>query len=208
MKLDKKQLPQLMVLGLLVIACVGYVSFTMFKPKQSKSQVKPAAEAGQTNKADAVSKRDSESGTEWRTVLAGVFPNLMATLPRRDPFVPQIVADLHMPGVKPPGTVVTPRVKVPPMNPMDNPFLPGRQVVTPIIQLPVQKDPDFVLTGVVRGDQNVAIIRGDGGGRYIVKQGQLIDGRYKVLYIANDGAVLAYKGRRIHLKLGGATNAS
>ena len=65
-----------------------------------------------------------------------------------------------------------------------------------------------MITGVIRGAQNVAIIRSGDKGHYIVKQGQLIDGRYRVLSVTNDGAVLAYKDRRIHLKLGGAKNAS
>ena len=47
MKLDKKQIPQLVALGLLVLACVGYVSFTLVKPSA------PAAQPGSGKDAPA-----------------------------------------------------------------------------------------------------------------------------------------------------------
>ena len=37
MKLDKKQIPQLVVLGLLLLICIGYVSFKFMKPPAAAS---------------------------------------------------------------------------------------------------------------------------------------------------------------------------
>ncbi|OFX15299.1 MAG: hypothetical protein A2Z18_11440 [Armatimonadetes bacterium RBG_16_58_9] len=216
MKLDKKQLPQLIVLGLLVVVCVGYVSFTVLKPKRLETQPKPPAQARQAADDDRAAQDDSADGAQWKTVLAGIFPDLTATPSKRDPFSPQplvgaavnqsILAGMNAARRN---VVVRPKIDIPPMNPLINPYQPTTRQVDPrVVDVPRDTTPDFMLTGVVCGNRNVAIIRTAAGGRYVVRQGQLIDGRYKVLYVADDGAVLAYEGRRIHLKLGGAKNAS
>jgi hypothetical protein len=67
-------------------------------------------------------------------------------------------------------------------------------------------EPTYTLTGVVRGEENVVIVHSSDNTRHIVKQGQLIDGRYRVLSVTEDGAVLANGNRRMYMKLGGVKN--
>ncbi|MCE5200233.1 MAG: hypothetical protein ABFD54_05645 [Armatimonadota bacterium] len=218
MKLDKKQTIQLVVLGVLVIICIGYVSFSAMNSHQAPPQpVKQASEKTETVE------------TNTATVAAAptsVFPDLASVPARRDPFAPvalpmEQTVENNMnvsPAPKPFPTrrvqakpIKLPVGKVPrvPANPF-NPFSQLAQAfVTPSTSsstAPVvvqAKDPEFMLMGVVRGERNVAIIRTSAGGRYVVKQGQLIDGRYKVESVSYDSATLVCESRRIHLKLGG-----
>lgn len=59
------------------------------------------------------------------------------------------------------------------------------------------------LTGVVEGEVNVAIIRGGENVRYIVREGQSIDGKFIVESVTKNGVCLKYEGKRFFLKLGG-----
>ncbi|MCE5322003.1 hypothetical protein LLG46_01670 [bacterium] len=217
MKLDKQQVPQLIVLGVLVLICIGYVSFKVISPG---TKPPPAPVCKADHQTENSSATDESTDTEVSSLANGTFPDLMVTPPRRDPFAP--VASLEIDNAKTNKPVETtrpsttrvdkpyPSVRVPKIE--ANPFNPFRQSATRTIQseqIQVQEqEPEFALTGIIRGDRNVAIIRSDEGGRYIVKQGQLIDGRYKVESVSDDGATLVYKSRRIHVKLGGIKNAS
>ncbi len=203
MKLDKKQIPQLIILGLLVLGCIGYVSFTLAKPP-----VQPPNPA--ESKKEAVV---AEVTTQPQLMQVGTFPGLATPIPRRDPFSVQSLPDGSTEVATKP---VAPRPSLPPMpRPMGKvpplfPFMssgtnpPPKLTVVPT----VEPDPAFALTGVIRGDRNVAIIRVGDNERHIVSEGQTINGRYRVLSVTEDGAVLAYKDRRIHLRLGGVRNAS
>lgn len=225
MALDKKQLPQLIVLGALVLVSVGYISFKVAAPKPVVPN--PAAKAASETSASAEAESEITGPDSEALALLppGEFPNLMVVPARRDPFTAQ-----RMPGEEESKIVQvnTPPTKKP--NNTYNPFkgndasrkVPGFASIfgtgnqqPKVTLLPVEPpikpedlDPEFVLTGVVRGDENVAIIRVGQDGRYVVKEGQLIDGRYRVKSVTDDGAVLVYKNRSIHLKLGGVTNAS
>ena len=61
------------------------------------------------------------------------------------------------------------------------------------------------LTGVIQGSVNMAIIRGEGKTRYIVREGQIIDGRYTVESITKFGVWLKnlFDHSIFFLKLGG-----
>lgn len=204
MKLDKKQIPQLTILGLLVIGCMGYVSFTLAKPAET---AKPAVES----KAAAV----AEVTAEPRLAQLGIFPALAAPVARRDPFVVQSLGAAEVTNA--PNTQQTvpmaalPKLgfgKIPPLLPFGNSGVGPGAVPRLTIVPTVEPDPAFALTGVIRGDHNVAIIRVGASERHIVAEGQTIDGRYRVLSVTEDGAVLANKDRRIHLRLGGVRNAN
>lgn len=203
MKVDKKQLPQLIILGVLVVICVGYLSFSVLSPKNAGHKPAPA-KATAPNAAAAAEEQGGET-----LVPVGIFPDLTAAAARRDPFTPQIgdssktpvkIATTNLPKTR----VSSLTNELSPVNPFKNSAGGTGSQLLPV----EEKDPEFVITGVIRGAENVAIIRVGEGGRHVVKQGQLIDGRYKVLRVSDDGAVLAYKNRRIHLKLGGVKNAS
>lgn len=212
MKLDKKQVPQLIVLGLLVLLCIGYVSFTVFK--KPATEAAPAATSATTSQAKASVRVASEP-----IPVTGTFPDLNAPIPRRDPFTVQNLEGTRKEeAAKPAAAVPHPaRIaapKVPPLIPVGSfgagslPRGPESASGLSVVPAIVDQDPDFVLTGVIRGAQNVAIIRVGDSERHVVMQGQTIDGRYKVLDVSEDGVVLGCKDRRIHLKVGGVRNAS
>ena len=225
MKLDKKQIPQLIVLGILVIICIGYISFTVLKPKAV-----PPAPAQQAKKSAV--DTNGEAAGNLRIVSTNIFPGLNTPEARRDPFAVQKLPGaeleetnfqpvMHSTSTSKPTQIVKIREQsgnVPPLIPITGnlasaqsnttvPSQPGTQVG--LTAIPVEEqDPQFIITGVIRGERNIAIIRVGNTERHVVKQGQIIDGRYKVLSVTEDGAVLACKNRRIYLKLGGDRNAS
>lgn len=214
---DKKQITQLIVLGVLVLLCVGYVSFKVLSPKSAPpAPINQAVKQG--SEPDEAAKDVSSALTAVNIASTKVFPDITSVPSRRDPFTPQA---LPMPEgtvkqLKPAVRVSearplqksgfknnNPWAKIEPVRPIPN-FSQGDAPMMIAQSLPQHEpDPKFTLTGVIRGDENVAIIRVGDSGRYIVKQGQLIEGRYKVLSVSSDGAVLAHKNRRISVKLGG-----
>ena len=99
--------------------------------------------------------------------------------------------------------------RVPPINlkPL-NPFSgQSNASVQRVSQDKPEPDDEIAVTGVVRGDSNVVIVRIGQTGRHVVREGQTIDGRYHVASVTGDGAVLVYKNRHIPVKLGGVKNA-
>ena len=217
MKLDKKQLPQLIVLGALVVGCVGYLSFKMVAPSGPGSRnarvAKPAVKPNELNepaKSDAAATVIPESQT------SGVFPDLASTPARRDPFIPQKLpgADLMTRGkmVRNIPKMLAemqnsmkkvPAICVKPLNPFGK---MGGGSLDPVQSAKEEAEEPITVTGVMRGVSNVVILR-IGTGRHVVKEGQTIDGRYRVVSVSGDGAVLVYKNRRIPVKLGGSKNA-
>jgi len=227
MKPDKKQVPQLIVLGLLTVAFIGFLSFNFLAPKtEKKLETTTASVTSPNNKQDDKADADTQATATVapESQVLGVFPDLAAIPARRDPFAPQKLGEpvsevastaIRRNAAPKPTSFIrpsqglgrVPSLSIPPMNPYnigsDNSGrLPRVSVAA------AEQDPQFTLTGVIRGDGNVVILRTSDNGRYVLKQGQLIDGRYRVLYVTSDSVVLAYKNRRIHVRLGGAKNAS
>jgi hypothetical protein len=209
MKLDKKQVPQLVVLGLLVLACIGYASFTVFKPPAVELKPPAPKEPDKARASIAVVRLTAQP-----IQPTAEFPDLSTPIARRDPFTVQALpsSDTTNPDrqanirltTEARKAIKSAMSKVPPLIPPMGSFTPNLSVL-PSAQ---NQDPGFVLTGVIRGWENVAIIQVGDSERHVVKQGQFINGRYQVLVVTSDGVVLACGNRRIHLKLGGVRNAS
>lgn len=211
MKLDKKQIPQLIILFVLVLICVGYVSFQM-RGSGSRKAGKKAETALQTRVAADLPQASASVTPDL--AVQSIFPSLGTTPVRRDPFAPQPLPGATQPDVAKAAEQVrksissrlasfgrVPKIDVRPFNPFGRTGDGARTMPSGAKQ---EDEPKFTLTGVVRGAQNVAIIRSrDGSGRYVVRQGQIIDGRYRVLLVAGDGVVLADGNRRIYVRLGG-----
>lgn len=210
MKLDKKQVPQLIVLGVLLIVCIGFVAFQF----SGGNAVAPAP-VKQAGTPDAATNPANTDLQEAATALTPTGEQYV----RRDPFQPVAlpVDPTSVPPPEPNRQVATPNRptpalsghSVPPIGigpyPLTNTNSQTLQIRPPVEE---EKDPSFVLTGIVRGANNVAIIRVGQSGRYVVRQGQLVEGRYLVLRVTSDSATLTYKGRRIEIRLGGVKNAS
>jgi len=215
MKQDNKQIPQLIVLGVLVLACVSYVSFKVMRPGPARPTEAPAAT---TTESSPVSQPEAAVVVMPDAGAFSVFPDLARVLDRRDPFAPQ-----PLPGAKQNTSVSVQTPRPRPLNTQPMPFgkLPkidvkpfnpfggsGNTAVLPNPPTDTPQEPKFTLTGVVRGTENVAILRSGEGGRYVVRQGQTIEGRYRVIMVMGDAVVLSDRGRRIYVRLGGEQNAS
>lgn len=198
------------MLGLLVLVCIGYVSFTVTKPPATE-MTPPVPKVTKPNTNAAAMQLRSQPLPTTAT-----YPDLNSPIPRRDPFAVQKLASTVEPKVTdkvPELPVSSPTAKVvqvstgkvPPLIPMGS-FQSAP--VSEVAAVPaIEPEPQITLTGVICGTENVAIIK-VGSQRHIVKQGQFIGGRYKVLSVSTDGVVLACENRRIHVKLGGVPNAS
>jgi len=222
-----KQTPQLIVLGILIAVCVAFLVCKMTGGKKvtkaaasakAQTQQKAAYDPGMAGDDNtAVAETDS---SEPAVVAVQVASSTQMV--RRDPFMPAIVATWK-------NTTYSPPPK-PAMQIAQNNSLRFQEEVSPLPVLPfgsgpqqavaqampVRQTPDepeekefprFDLTGVITGRTNVAIIR-LGENRYIVKEGQLINGIYKVISVSQDGVQLSRDGRSVFLKLGGEGNAS
>jgi len=222
MKPDKKQVPQMILLGLLVVVFVGYLSFQVAGPG-NQVKPKPVASAAKDSPQGDGKEPGQAASSEDMAYVAQVFPTLESAPARRDPFTPQklpvdvVIADPSQQAAKQisPATSVrtavnpfrNPMGRVPPLTLGPIPqFSPGNasQNLPPVREAKTEES--FALSGVVRGESNVVIIK-SASGRHVVREGQMIDGRYKVLSVTGDGAVLAYGKRHIPVKLGGDKNA-
>jgi len=220
MKPEKKRVLQLAVLGVLVVGGVGYLSFKFIAPKQTG---RPAATGAKSASGAVEPGKDPAAEPEATVSLApqgwGVFPDLASVPTRRDPFVVQKLpfGEIAGAGVRPARSMPkllnnmrNSMTRVPPINNLGplNPF--GGQSsasVQPVTQEKPEPEDEIAVTGVVRGDSNVVIVRIGDTGRHVVREGQTIDGRYQVVSVTGDGAVLVYKNRHIPVKLGGVKNA-
>ncbi len=220
MKLEKKQTAQLAVLGVLVVGCVGYLSFKVVAPKEPG---KPAA----TEAGDKTVETEQNTVGEPEATVApapqgwSVYPDLASTPGRRDPFIAQslpfdqaMASAVRQPKYVPKllGTVNNSMARVPPINlNTQNPFRLESATSEPLVaQEQPEPEEKIAVTGVVRGDKNVAIVRIGQTGRHVVREGQTIDGRYYLASVTGDGAVLVDKdmnNKHIPVKLGGAKNA-
>lgn len=217
---DKKQVPQLIVLGVLVVAFAAYAAFQFMGSKRSP---KTQAKSGPAHR-----RTESAAGTgagPGGYVVQQMGPGTTALSgARRDPFTPQRIPGAWiMPPqvVRPPtsrpraaGTGLGPlgRKGVPPINPFDNDGPGGgtktRSGGATVSAQPITH-PDFNLTGILCGDRNVAIIR-VGEERHIVSEGQTIKGDYKVAQVNKDEVALVHSSSKsvIRVKLGGVKNAN
>lgn len=216
-KLDKKQLPQIIVLGVLLLACIGFVAFQL----NGSTNQKPGAAKKTEAKVSPKKTEPAENTTEL--VVDSEFPNLHATVARRDPFaplklpvdpatLPKATPEQHptkSAGVYKVNTSQDDDFPVPRIGPYPLGGGSGgpKLVLTKSPEEQV-KDPQFVLTGIVQGTPNVAIIRVGGEGRYVVSTGDNVEGAYTVTRVGIDSVTLSYKGRLIKVLLGGAKNAN
>lgn len=221
-----KQTPQIIVMGILVAVCVAFV---VVKVTGGKGHAKPTSAQTQAqqktpstpSKTTGGGSADTDSGRLDSTVVAVQVASSALTA-RRDPFAPTMdVVGKDIRYVPPPSTSIrTAQVNaqsgsnmpVPPYPVLPfgaGPQNPAQAVSTGSLrdEPVVEEFPSFVLTGVITGRTNVAIIR-LGDSRYIVKEGQLINGKYKVVSVSPDGVQLNRDGRKVFLELGGEGNAS
>ncbi|MHB1456045.1 MAG: hypothetical protein ACYC0V_03925 [Armatimonadota bacterium] len=186
MKISDSDKPKLIILICLVILVFAYGGYRLMNP------TKPAA--------PVVS--ESSEKTDVITVQPEVeqYQVPVVTSKSRDPFEPQVVASTDIPVNKP---TVKPNEQLP--------IFGGNNSLPPIIVNPggnqvvvvPESLPNFTLMGVVTGERNLAVIRGNGTSRYMVYEGQYIEGKYLVKSITKTSVSIQYRDRITVLKLGG-----
>jgi hypothetical protein len=205
---DKKQIIQIVALGVLLLSFVGYLSFKLMTPKAAAP--KPVVEASKpadTVKAEATPETTPTPGAVPTPLVAVQATNMSSDISPgsglRDPFAPAIIPLTSIPIQPRNHTQLASNAHVPPM------------AIPPIgaagdTQATAQPQPDpmpqFVLTGVVTGRKNIAIVK-LGEARYIVEEGRKINGLYQVVSVSQEGVLLSHNGQSVFLKLGGDGNA-
>lgn len=215
MKLETRRALGLAVLGVMVVACVAYVSFSVMGPKRN---IPAKAQTSNSRTSDTGDRTTADESVQADLNTAGLAQE--SALERRDPFVP-----VPLPGAQ---TENTTTQQIPQPRPAKNSYTPAKSIgrlptvsrIQPI-QLPdvfnqpkVQAQPqesnpeeEITVTGVVKGDNNVAIVRLGETGRYIVREGQVIDGRYRVASVNSERVTFIYNNRAISIKVGGKKDA-
>lgn len=207
---DNKRLHQFIIVGVLLAFCIGYVTMKMTARKPEAAKPAPVAQAAKPadigQGPSQTSDKPSDSKPADTAVAVAAVDNIAVN--RRDPFAPTMDTSIKIASALPQRSG-----SLPPFMPDIGPLPPigaGGQTGTgqQQAQKPVEEPfPPFVLTGVITGQTNVAIVR-LGEGRYIVKEGQKINGIYEVVTVSQDGVLITRDGRSVFLKLGGNGNAS
>ncbi|MGQ9455209.1 MAG: hypothetical protein ACUVRS_09850 [Armatimonadota bacterium] len=215
MKLETKRALGLAVLGVMVVACVAYVSFSVMGPKRAvpaKMQTSSSKKSDTTDRASAGEPASVELNTAETTQDSA--------LKRRDPFVPVPLtgaqsenADARQTsqsGLPRNNYTLAKNIALPPATPRVQPTQLPYMFDRPRVQVQPQEsspEDEITVTGVVRGENNIAIVRLGENGRYIVREGQVIDGRYRVASVNSGRVVFIYKNRTISIKVGGKKDA-
>ncbi|MHB0913263.1 MAG: hypothetical protein ACYC2Y_07435 [Armatimonadota bacterium] len=190
MKIDPNQRTQVIVLCSLVVFVFG---FGIYRIVGTTTSASPKA------KTEAkVDEKASKQVSEEPAVDTGIVP-VVALGESRDPFEPRILPRREQSSTAEPRPV---RNYTPPLP---SPIAPMPIAIGPVPNAQPQEEPvdKLTLTGVIEGDVDLAIIRGSGGERYIVREGQRINGKYKVLDISRSGVKLKFEDKTIVLHLGG-----
>jgi len=227
-QIDKKDLPKLILLVVLTVVVFGYAAFAIVKPAQTNAATRPAGSqddltgtAGQI--PAAVTQEAADTGMAIPTV-------------GKDPFIPNGPAAIEPdPAGSGPVPYVAPLPQVPSLpssgrrgmaggppnwtgprssygvNPLPLPAPAGYGQGGPVAPVPVEPPPapEYSVTGIVRGEMDVAILRGGAGGeeRRFVRVGDPVGNGFVVAAIQADGVVIKSGDRRILLKLGDDSRA-
>jgi len=207
MKIAEGQKTQLIVLCCLILLVVGYaVLKTVGVGSQAQTRKTPAVTKPHAKSAESNSQADVETPAKTEVVASGATGDANA----RDPFVPQVgdkAASIRPiktlpPPIFPPGRLTG-------LGPLMPPMGINRDITVNTNNPPAREpEPDpsqmLTLTGVIQGSVNVAILRGANNARYIVREGQVIDGKYRVDLVTRYGVRLSFNGKSYLLSLGGS----
>ncbi len=202
--LDRKQMQQVVVLGVLFLAAIGYAAYQLLFTGATGASTKSPSETA--TEQPATNAEPQTTATTW----------LQTTEPARDPFVvPPQFDNLRQNQVQTsrqtrvasvPNVSELPPMPVMPVSggavgvpsPAETPSGPTSQPET---------EPTITVTGVVVGEYPVAILRSEGGHQRIVQPGQQLEGGYVLRRVSRDGIVLEKDGKTVTLRPGGNPNA-
>lgn len=232
--LAKNQVPQVVVLGLLCAAIFGYFIFKMVVPTPAAAGVRTAPAAtvakaatpasgntgqallGQATPGQAIAAPSSvASAAQGAATLPLVAPPPSPGM--HDPFAPEITSQASTPQQAP--AVRTASMKtggdsafhapsVQPLPPMGVQEVPsGVPGGSPSAAPAPPAAPSWTVTGVVAsGAEHMAILR-SGDARRFVRQGDVVDGDFRVASVNSNSVVLQHGQNRFTLMLGGVQPA-
>lgn len=186
MKNDNKK-TQIISLAVLVLLVLG---LGIFRIIGSNTQAASGAKPGVAAKSTA--KKPSDTGS---VVVLNTSAESPVEENPSDPFIPKVIPAEDKPIMEMRSQPSLP-IKMQQMPAFNTTPLINQNVKPLPINMPnIQKaDPgsELKVCGVIEGDQNVAIIRAGANARYIVRVGQVVDGRYTVKSISKAGVLLKY----------------
>jgi hypothetical protein len=212
MKIAEEQKKQFIVLCCLVVFVFAYAVVKLVGSSSNAQTRQTKAVTKQIDKSTVTDNRVDTPETATEVVASDAAVDQSA----RDPFIPQVVPDDNN------SSTTAGRIKTtfPPMLPTGQlsglgPLVPpmgfGQKITVGTAnpgtgQVEQEQDPAKLLklTGIVQGSTNVAILRGPNNARYIVREGQVIDGKYRVDMISRYGVRLSFNKRIYLLSLGGS----
>lgn len=211
MKIEESQKKQFVVLCLLLVLVLGFGVYRLVGIKASASPKSNKVATAADKSSEAASKEADPS-----IVQASVDDVHLRGGAERDPFEPQRgpAKTEVQPGARTqehmkPGNLAGLNTIAPIMPITMSPITGMRATPVPATGRDLQSQADadagkeLKLTGVIEGETNLAIIRGSESARYIVQEGQVIDGKYFVESIDRQGIVLRFNGKKLVLHLGG-----
>lgn len=205
-KLDRKQLQQVIVLGVLFLVAIGYAAYQLFFTGTTGASTKGSA--------TTVSEQQAKD-TEQQTTTP---PWFSSSEPARDPFViPPQFDNLKQSQVQntrpaPPRVASSPNIGALPPMPVV-PVSGGAGSTSPPANAQPspepqpEPEPSIAVTGVVVGEYPVAILRSENGAQRIAQPGNQLEGGYVLRTVSREGIVLEKDGKTVTLRPGGNPNA-
>jgi len=201
-KLDRKQIQQVIVLGVLFLVAIGYAGYQLFFAGSAGASTKSASATTQAQLSEQNQQTTTEP--EWLT----------ASAPARDPFVipPQfdnLKQQARAQTVRPASTRVASSPSLSALPPM--PVVPvsgnSKENSQTSAAPETEAQPNITVTGVVVGQRPVAILRTEGGDQRVVQSGHQLEGGYVLREVSRDGIVIEKDGKTVTLRPGGNPNA-
>jgi len=191
--MDKRRKELILIaVGALVVLIALYLTF---RPRTQPASAQPPVAAAPAPQAPPASQAPqaqpaAQSAPAQEPVLV---ESGAATTDGRDPFRPIVVAKAP---AAPPAAANPGAGALPPIT------IPGPWGDSPGLTAPVSAPEPLRLTGVVRGEPSIAVLR-RGAKRYIVTIGDPVDNTYLVKSISDGRVVLASGEKTLSLTLGG-----
>jgi hypothetical protein len=210
-KLNSKQTPQVIILGLLAAGMFGFFIYRMVTPSKAAANIQ-----------SVVVSRPTHAAAVPATVVAYAAPP--PSLAMRDPFIPGITDPAAMAAYQ--TTILAARAPLHPAartvsatwnvmpathaNPLPNAYPTfGGNIHAGLTAAPIGlpagglDSPQWTVTGVVSsGGGEVAILR-DGDNRRMVRRGEMVDGQFRVVTVEQNKVILAKGKDRFSLPIGG-----
>jgi len=220
MKLDKKQMPRVIVLGVLIVLVVGFGLFRIMGTRTSASTPSNPSKTGtrKTNEAGTGTQQTDAARPSVQVASEPEEPQVVITPsgPKRDPFAPVDISSAPIaPGREQIKASVMARNPMSIANPALPPLMPigpGGKAGLPSLLTPgtplagrapsaPRQQADLKLTGVVGNGHRLAILRGNGEERYFVRRGDRVGGQYQVAAITPYSVTLSGAEGKVVLKL-------